>query len=132
MAVVNSFQLLRRVENQLGVHYYHQTYLCDFKLRLAKSLMMSGKDNMKKRDRPSAESAQCKFTKKKKTGKATKPLPEEDIRKDGIGHLPTYHENRGTCKNPDCKGKIHMFCMKCKVHLCCEKNRNCFVAFHQN
>ena len=100
IAVVNSFQLLRRVENRLGVHYYHQTSLCDFKLRIAKSLMMSGKD-MKKRGHPSAESVQCKFT-KKKTGKATKPLPEENIRKDGIGHfssmVPIYHTLKMACR----------------------------------
>ena len=132
MAVVNSWRLLRRVENDKDVAYYNQTSLCEFKLRLADALMMCNKDVLKKRGRPSGETVQNEFAKKKKGGNATKGLPEESIRKDSVGHWPSQNEKRGTCKYPGCSGKVRMFCQKCKVHLCCEPNRNCYQMFHQN
>ena len=63
----------------------------------------------------------------KKTGHVSRPIPEEDIRKDSVGHLPMTHESRGTCKYPGCKGVLQMapdsnVLHKCEVHLCCEHN----------
>lgn len=132
MAVVNSWLLLRRVEKKKEISYHQLTSLCEFKLRLADILMKINQDLLRKRGRPSSESVQSEFSKKKHVGHATKSIPEADIRKDGIGHYPSHAEKRGTCKYPNCTGRIFMFCLKCKVHLCCDKNRNCFLAFHQN
>ena len=91
--------------------------------------MLSGKNPIKKRGQPSSLSVDQQYFRKKHCGHATKPLPEQGVRTDGIGRL-TEVDKRGTCKFPGCKGKIFMFCTKCKVYLCCEKNRNCFVRFH--
>lgn len=51
-----------------------------------------------------------------------------DVRKDGIGHFPTW-ETRQRCKH--CNYITHVHCEKCKVHLCLNKKRNCFSAFHR-
>ncbi|KAF2354490.1 PiggyBac transposable element-derived protein [Trinorchestia longiramus] len=61
MAVVNSYLLLRRAENSKGVSYYNETSLCDFKLKLTNSLIKSGKNTLKKRERSSEESVQQKL-----------------------------------------------------------------------
>ncbi|XP_051795801.1 uncharacterized protein LOC127531148 [Acanthochromis polyacanthus] len=51
-----------------------------------------------------------------------------DVRKDGLDHFPTW-ETRQRCKK--CTGYFtHVFCQKCKVHLCLNKERNCFQAYH--
>ena len=132
MCVVNSWLLYRRKENELMTKPCHQNSLCEFKMRLANSLLLSKKNTSVKRECPTAYSVQDEYVKKRKTGRATKYLPEEDVRKDGFGHFPAITDARGRCKFPGCKGKIRLSCVKCQVHLCCEKKRNCFLKFHQN
>lgn len=58
--------------------------------------------------------------------KATEVPP--DVRKDGLDHVPTW-ELRQRCKC--CSGRLtHVYCQKCRVHLCLNKHRNCFHAYH--
>ncbi|XP_018012718.1 piggyBac transposable element-derived protein 2 isoform X2 [Hyalella azteca] len=131
MAVANSCLLLRSAEMSRKMPSHRLTSLCEFKLKLSNALMYVNKEITKKRCCLPSETVQFEYTKKKKMGHATKPIPEENIRKDGVGHLPSLAGRRGTCKYPKCSGRVHMFCMKCQVHLCCVKTRNCFAAFHQ-
>lgn len=58
--------------------------------------------------------------------------PKNSMRYDGKGHLPIFDKNSyaSRCKNEDCKFKTNMECIKCKVHLCCTRERNCFTEFH--
>uniref|UniRef100_A0A3B4UI05 PiggyBac transposable element-derived protein domain-containing protein n=1 Tax=Seriola dumerili TaxID=41447 RepID=A0A3B4UI05_SERDU len=62
-------------------------------------------------------------------GKGRIKLPP-DVRKDGTDHFPTW-ETRQRCKH--CTGNhfSHAYCWKCKVHLCLNKDRNCFFAYHR-
>ncbi|XP_076001254.1 uncharacterized protein LOC142994351 isoform X1 [Genypterus blacodes] len=52
------------------------------------------------------------------------------VRKDGIDHSPKWGR-RQRCKH--CPGNYfsRIYCSKCKVHLCFNRSRNCFVAFHK-
>ncbi len=53
-----------------------------------------------------------------------------DVRRDGVDHFPTW-EKRQRCKH--CKETphfSHVFCEKCNVHLCLNKDRNRFLAYH--
>uniref|UniRef100_A0A3B3WBV0 PiggyBac transposable element-derived protein domain-containing protein n=1 Tax=Poecilia mexicana TaxID=48701 RepID=A0A3B3WBV0_9TELE len=57
----------------------------------------------------------------------TTELPP-DVRKDGLNHFPTW-ETQQRCK--PCVGHFaHVFCEKCRVHLCLNKDINCFQAYH--
>lgn len=59
--------------------------------------------------------------------------PEHTIRYDGIDHYPFLDAifNRGTrCKMEGCQLKSQYYCVKCKVHLCLKRNKNCFQTFH--
>lgn len=129
MTIINCWLLYRRDAEKLGIPKSKQIGLCEFKLNIASSLMKSGKDITRKRGTTSS-SIDAEFAKKKKTGNATKPIPEKDIRLDKVGHFPASSESRMTCKRPGCSGKIFMYCMKCNVHLCCDKKKNCFYTFH--
>lgn len=129
MTVVNSWIMCRRDAANLCIPKSKQIGLCEFKLKIAFSLMKGGKDVISKRGRPSI-SVELQYSKKRKTGNATNPIPQKDIRLDKVGHFPAYAEKRMTCKLPLCKGKIFVYCMKCKVHLCCDKTKNCFYIFH--
>ena len=130
MAVVNSWFLYRRDADNLSIPKSKQLGLSAFKLSIAFFLMKSGKDVLKKRGRQSSSSIDSEYKKKKKTGNATMPIPQADIRLDRYGHFPAISDTRATCKLPGCTGKIFMYCMKCNVHLCCSKKKNCFYEFH--
>lgn len=61
-------------------------------------------------------------------------VPERSVRFDStLMHLPDYL-TRQTCKQCSRKGHIirsNVVCQVCKVHLCLNADRNCFVAYHQ-
>lgn len=90
--------------------------LLNFKLRLADNLINLGSSAVtKSRGRPSSSTPEnSPQTKKKKK----KPLPHEETRKDLIGHLPMYNNNKLRCKKEGCGAKTHVYCKKCNVHLC--------------
>lgn len=54
--------------------------------------------------------------------------PKKSVR----GHLPIFDKNSYAtrCKNEECKFKTNVECMKCKVHMCFTRARNCFTEFH--
>lgn len=127
LAVVNSWMLYRRDGEALNLKKLNPLY--EFKVKLANSLMLAGKTVTRERGRPSIP-VENAFRKKKSLGRATKSIPEKDVRKDNIGHFPASSGKRAKCKLPGCNGKIQMYCIKCKVHLCCDTKRNCFLSFH--
>lgn len=61
-------------------------------------------------------------------------VPDRSVRFDStLMHLPIYL-TRQTCKH--CSRKDHIMrsnvvCQVCKIHLCLNADRNCFVAYHQ-
>lgn len=58
--------------------------------------------------------------------------PKHSIRYDEKNHLPGVDSNKDAtrCKLEGCTYKSHHFCMKCNVHLCIQKDRNCYQKFH--
>ena len=53
------------------------------------------------------------------------------LRFDGKDHWPhcfSGYDSRHRCAQ--CRFFTNMFCIKCKVHLCCHAKRNCFTRFH--
>jgi len=56
--------------------------------------------------------------------------PADDVRKDGESHLPDWSSKRQRCKMNNCDSLSYIYCLKCGVHLCLNKDRNCFLEFH--
>ncbi|KAL4125928.1 hypothetical protein QTP88_010165 [Uroleucon formosanum] len=81
--------------------------LLNFKLRLADNLINLGSSAVtKSRGRPSSSTPKnSPQTKKKKK----EPLPHEETRKDLIGHLPMYNNNKLRCKKEGCGAKTHVY-----------------------
>lgn len=105
--------------------------LLDTKLAIADALCKAGQSaKLNKVGRPSSNNLQQLYENKRKKGPA-KEIPQEDIRKDGIDHLPYWDEtDRSRCKYPGCAGKTYIICTKCHIPLCLNKDRNCFLRFH--
>ena len=81
MCVINSWLLYRRSLDKINFMRYQENSLSAFKLRLSTSLILNGKNPIKKRGRPSSFSVNQEYFRKKHCGHATKPLPEQDVRK---------------------------------------------------
>lgn len=128
---MNCWLIYKRHCSDLSIPQTKVIMLQEFKLSLAESLLLAGKNPIaKKRGRPSsAGGIDAEFQKKKRNSPATHSIPSHDIRTDGYHHYPEV-KDRGRCKNPNCKGVPIFYCSKCKVHLCISKERNCFLAFH--
>ena len=62
--------------------------------------------------------------------KKTQRAPITDVRSDGQHHFPKWNTKRGRCKNTGCDGYTFIVCVKCNVYLCLNKDRNCFMTFH--
>jgi hypothetical protein len=128
IAAVNSWIEYRKDSKIQGIPEKNIMDLLHFKLGLAKDLIYVGKSRKgNKRGRPSTDTPTPKPRKK---AKEIRPPPEMQL--DMIDHMPDFHKStEGTrCKAPGCKGKTHVFCTKCKIHLCFVKGRNCFKQYH--
>ncbi|KAK9977037.1 hypothetical protein ABG768_018858 [Culter alburnus] len=129
MVVVNSWLLYRRDCGNMNVPRKKQKDLLAFKLSIAQALCMQGKDlSAKKRGRPLSD-VEREFKKKQRRG-PTKAIPTQDVRADAVGHWPQIDSVRQRCKFPKCTGHTSFKCTKCDVHLCLNKKKNCFRAFH--
>lgn len=65
--------------------------------------------------------------------KKNKPKTPEDVRFDGIDHLPVSEEDtsvRCRCQNEGCNSRTQIYCIKCRQHLCCNSSRDCFLKYH--
>lgn len=122
MICVDAWLLWRRTKTQ------EYLPLSEFKLGIAEVLTRSNSTNTnKKRGRPSNILQSQLDLKKKKYPFAQ--IPAQEIRQDNQNHLPKWTD-RQRCKYPECSLKTHTFCEKCQVHLCINKDRNCFYSFH--
>ncbi|MCL4147941.1 UNVERIFIED_CONTAM: hypothetical protein GTU68_041511 [Idotea baltica] len=129
MMCVNSWLLYKRDDTSLGLPKKRQIDLLEFKSSIAQGLCLKGKKKTI-RGRPSLSSVECSFAAKKRRGPA-KPIPIKDVRTDGMGHWPEVKQERQRCKMPRYPLKSNIICTKCQIHLCLNKNNNCFKNFHQ-
>lgn len=58
--------------------------------------------------------------------------PPHELRYDQRSHFPKFDskENPTRCKKENCGLRTHMYCVKCNVHLCISRDRDCFKDFH--
>jgi hypothetical protein len=81
-----------------------------------------------KRKRPFCTLDEAIEAKRKRSSASS--IPPKDVRLDFVGHFPQWSEKQARCKLPNCKSKTYVKCVKCKIDLCFNKDRNCFQKFH--
>uniref|UniRef100_A0A8P4FX73 PiggyBac transposable element-derived protein domain-containing protein n=1 Tax=Dicentrarchus labrax TaxID=13489 RepID=A0A8P4FX73_DICLA len=123
VAVINAWNLYRRDHKKLKPRQKPMP-LRRFQAAVATSLTSAGKGKIKNGSLQSSSPEAAPPPRKRPTFSVP-----PDVRKDGIDHFPTW-EARQRCKH--CTGNhfTHVYCGKCKVHLCLNKDRNCFQAYH--
>ena len=124
--VVNSWLMYRKEERVDKL-----MKLSEFTARIANSLCSSAVKSVKcrgrKRGRPTTEESQPE----PKRRNVCAPLPQEDLRVDGLYHVPRWCLKRGRCRRHGCRGTSRVVCGKCGVHLCFTPKQDCFSVFHQ-
>ncbi|XP_068084817.1 piggyBac transposable element-derived protein 3-like [Anabrus simplex] len=129
-AIVNSWLEYRQDARNAGLAQKEIMDLLDFRLRVAEAFVKVGNQFKGiKRGRPSTSPVTSPSANKKQTER--RPLREVQI--DSVDHLPEHDGNKEPtrCKKINCTQRSHIICRKCGVHLCINKKRNCFAAFHK-
>lgn len=126
VALVNAWLLYKKICQVKNIKPLTQK---KFRIEVAETLCKIGKNHYK-RGRPSSSGLQDALEIKKKRNPHA-VVPPIDVRKDSFDHWPDWMEKRGRCKNPMCKNLTFVFCIKCKLYLCLNKNSNCFRIFHE-
>ena len=86
----------------------------------------------KKRARPSLDDEDRSTPQRKR--QVTRIAPD-DVRHDGIDHLPEKRTTRRRCNFcmlQQKENRTNTFCNKCDVRLCFNEQRNCFMDFHRH
>lgn len=122
LTVINAWVLYRRVHLQEKEKMLTQK---KFRIELAQSLCKIG-PKAQKRGRPRSTDV----VEQKRINYRGSSLPTADVRRDPQDHWPEWKQKRTTCKFPGCRGYTFVACEKCKVNLCCNKDKNCFKQFH--
>jgi len=124
MAVTNSWLEYYQDCKNLNILNKDRMDLLEFRLRLADNLIYVGKVDTPKiprgcpRECSSLENSPSPSPTRGKYSSREVRLFYE-TKTDQIGHYPESDDNNDAtrCINTNCKGKTHVFCLKCKVHL---------------
>jgi len=141
MATVNSWLEYKMDCKHLNIDNKNIMDLLHFKERLAETLILVGNIVIRKRGRPRSSpvslspSPSSSLTPEmpKKIIKQIDQRPFAEVRNDNIGHLPDFDnlDNAVRCKYGGCKLRSHVYCEKCKVHLCFTRRNKCFTLYHK-
>ena len=123
---VNGWLLYGRYSNQLGIAKKTQLSLLQFTKDVADGLLLVGKNPNKPLGRPLKRRSLSPVSTIGK--KPMVPKPVADVRYDGLHHWPDFRDKRNRCRV--CSMLSFVVCSKCKIHLCFQKERNCFQDFH--
>lgn len=138
ITLANSWLLYRRVNeslNERGKENENRAKgkllsFSEFRAEVALVLCQMGQGTARRSSgRPALETMEHQLQAKKKKG-PTVYIPPKDVRTDGMLHIPIVQNARQRCKRPQCKHLSYIQCEKCSVHLCLNKNNNCFKDFH--
>ncbi|XP_050035995.1 piggyBac transposable element-derived protein 3-like [Dermacentor andersoni] len=121
MSTVNAWLLYRRhcdSLNQKNVNLRH------FQAGIAQCLIAVGKKPV---GRPSSFGIRASIKRK-----VSASSPDDEVRRDGVSHMPVWGTNRLRCRHcpPGKNFFSFIYCGKCNVQLCLNKDRNCFAAYH--
>lgn len=120
VAVIQAWLLYRKHSIALDVPKKEILMHRKFQADLASSLIMVNAE--RQRGRPSGEVVRVY------TPRIQRLDPPQDVRYDGVGHLPTKLQKRGRCTV--CKdGYTDTACEKCDVRLCFNEKRNCYKTY---
>ncbi|XP_026323631.1 piggyBac transposable element-derived protein 3-like [Hyposmocoma kahamanoa] len=142
LSIVNCWIMYVRCCNQEGIEPKDKLGLLQYRLNVATAMarFSGGRVDPDFTSRPSISreevdqptvSTERNEGEPKKKYRAVVPLPNPEVRLDGVGHLPRFMDDKfpSKCRHPQCSSRCRTICTKCKIYLCVMKN-NCFEMYH--
>ncbi|KAG5885149.1 hypothetical protein JTB14_032381 [Gonioctena quinquepunctata] len=128
LAIVDSLKEYRQ-DHAMSGSKSKRMQLLEFRLNLGEYLITETKKrtvqktNVKEDGNPQPDT----------TRRQAAPLPCDDERYDGFEHWPSNNQLNDplSCSNRGCDSHSRIRCIKCKIYLCMNKSRNCFMSFHK-
>lgn len=134
IACANAWLEYKEQASRLGISKKDVLDLLGFRAYVAEVLIKANKTPARKKGRPSSATSNppSPAPPSPSTSRATEIRPVSEIQFDQLGHFPNFDSKKfaSRCKNLDCKGQTRVICIKCQVHLCLNKEKNCFLSFH--
>ena len=131
LALVNSWMEYRRDCEKNGTPKSKSMDLLEFRLRAAEGLLKIGKsaEISTRRGRPSSSPGSSPRPTKRQN---IERRPLREVQTDNCQHMPEHDQKKEAtrCKYNRCNQRSHIYCIKCNVHLCLNRERNCFSNFH--
>lgn len=124
MAMINAWTLFKRAHKESNMTY--SEFVCE----VADVLCRAGNIEHRRGRPPKNDTLPPPNVESKKKNVIK---PPKDIRFDGINHLPiaeTDAKIRCRCQNEGCTSRSQIYCVKCRMHLCCNAKRNCYSEYH--
>ena len=129
VCVCQAWLIYRREYDASGGKPGKHLSLYDFKFAISFSLRKQSQP-ITRAGRPSADTVNVTPSTSKKYRSYKKKLPPKSVIEDQVGHFAIALPKRGMCRKPQCKGQPVTYCLKCEVHLCMTKGKQCFLDFH--
>lgn len=140
LAVINGWLVYRRHATQLMLPTREQMDLIQFTAGVGEALIQQNKlpsAVVRRHGRPS--SAVTRISSSQSTSddedRPVQPKKRSALtpagraaRYDNVGHFPARSEPKQRCRL--CHSYVRMKCIKCGVHLCITKDKNCFIEYH--
>lgn len=135
MACANSWLQYKAKSALLKIPKRDVLDLLGFRAYVAEGLIKTNKMQEKKQGRPLSDRSSNPASSPRTPSNSrirTEVRPIHEVRYDQIGHFPTFDNKSfaSRCKNIPCKGQTRVTCIKCNVHLCLNKGKNCFLNYH--
>lgn len=122
VSIVNAYILYRRVRTDDHMD------LPSFRSSIAEALCFFASGSKRRVGRPAKDNTPIPIPKK-----TTKPkIPVDDVRYDGFNHMCIFVDRAGKkqCKYKGCESDTQAYCTKCKLNLCNNTKKDCFIKFH--
>lgn len=128
LALSNSWLLYKKHKRAERVPANKINQLRDFKLELGENLIEAYSATDVSGTSEEDEAYENRELSRGRGRPSSFKIPSERLRKKGAKHLPIMSDSQ-RCKRCH-RMKTNVFCIKCNVHLCFTRHRNCFKDFH--
>ncbi|TWW61042.1 hypothetical protein D4764_05G0011320 [Takifugu flavidus] len=129
LALANSWLLYRKDLKTCGAPRKSIMQFLEFRMDVARTFLAQHHSQEEDADSPGLSDDDSSESKKH----PVLAVPHVSVRRRANAHLPEMLnlKNAARCRAAGCTGRTRVRCVTCKVFLCVQTERNCFLEFHK-
>ncbi|TWW55043.1 hypothetical protein D4764_09G0000920 [Takifugu flavidus] len=131
LALANSWLLYRKDLATCGAPRKSIMQFLEFRIDVARTFLAQHHSQEDDADFPELSEGEDDSLERKK--RPVMAVPHVSVRRRANAHLPEMvnMKNAARCRAAGCTGRTRVRCVTCKVFLCLQTERNCFLEFHK-